>query len=307
MKRLIVTADDFGVSLPVNAAIEAAHTNGILTTASLMVGGSAAADAVERARRLPGLKVGLHIVLVCGRPVRSRADLPDLVDAHGNLPSHLFRAGVRFFFRPAVRRQLEAEIRAQFDAFRATGLQLDHVNAHHHMHFHPTVCGLILKVGREYGMSAVRVPFEPPLPSWRASREGLWRRLGGGILLGPWVRMMVRALQRANLRHNDFVFGMRDTGRMTVDRVLALVAELPEGVSEMYFHPAIRKSPENSWPTHYACDEEFETLTSPVVAAALQAPGIQRTSFSELATTRSAGGKDLSHTGSARATGRMHG
>ena len=183
MKRLIVTGDDFGLSLPVNAAIEMAHQNGILTTASLMVGGAAAADAVGRARHLQGLRVGLHMTLVCGRPVLPAAEVPGLADAHGNLPSDLFQAGVRFFFRPAVRRQLEAEIRAQFSAFRATGLHLDHVNAHNHMHLHPTVCTLILKVGREYGMSAVRVPYEPLLPCWRSSREGSVRRLGSWVEL----------------------------------------------------------------------------------------------------------------------------
>lgn len=286
MKRLIVTADDFGASVPVNAAIERAHRNGILTAASLMVGGSAAADAVERAHRLPGLNVGLHVVLVCGRSVLPPADIPDLVDATGSFPSHLVRAGLRFFFRPGVRRQLEAEIRAQFAAFRATGLRLDHVNAHNHMHVHPTVCALLLKVGREYGMPAVRVPHEPLLPSWRASREGLLPRLGGWLLLGPWLRMMVNALRRAHLSHNDYVFGMRDTGRMNTDRVLALVAQLPEGVSEMYFHPALRKSPETPWPKDYACEEELGALTSPVVAAALTASGIQRIGFSELASLR---------------------
>lgn len=286
MKRLILTGDDLGLSLPVNAAIERGYQNGILTTASLMVSGAALADAVERARRLPGLRVGLHITLVCGRPVLPSADVSDLVDANGNLPSDLFRAGVSFFFRPAVRRQLEAEIRAQFAAFRTTGLHLDHVNAHNHMHLHPTVCALILKVGREFGMSAVRVPYEPLLPSWRASRDGFARRLRTWVLLSPWVRMMVKALRQANLQHNDFVFGMQDTGRMSADRVLALVSQLPEGVSEIFFHPAVRKSPETPWPKHYACEEELEALTSPVVAAALKASGIHRTSFSELAAAR---------------------
>ena len=286
MKRLIVTGDDFGLSVPVNAAIERAHQNGILTTTSLMVGGAALADAIERARRLPGLRVGLHVTLVCGRPVLPSAEVPDLADGDGNLPSDLFRAGVRFFFRPAVRRQLEAEIRAQFAAFQTTGLHLDHVNAHNHMHLHPTVCALILKVGREFGMSAVRLPYEPLLPSWRASREGFTRRLGTRVLLGPWVWRMVRVLRRANLQHNDFMFGMRDTGRMSADRVLALVSQLPEGTSELYFHPAVRRSPETPWPTHYACEEELDALTSPVVVAALKASGIHRISFSELSPSR---------------------
>ncbi|HWT78815.1 MAG TPA: hopanoid biosynthesis-associated protein HpnK, partial [Candidatus Methylomirabilis sp.] len=232
---------------------------------------------------LPTLKVGLHLVLVRGRTLLPPADVPDLADAYGNLPSDLCRAGVSFFFRPAVRRQLEAEIRAQFAAFGATGLPLDHVNTHHHMHLHPTVCELLLKVGGEYGMAAVRVPNEPWRPRGEGSREGVLRHLAAWVGLRFWVRRLVKRLRQANLQHNDFVFGMRDTGRMSADRVLALLAELPEGVSEMYFHPAVRKSPETPWPKHYACEEELDALTSPVVAAALEASGIRRTSFSELA------------------------
>ncbi len=148
MKKLIVTGDDFGLSLPVNEAIEEAHRRGILNTASLMVGAEATADAVDRASRLPSLHVGLHLVLVEGSPVLPPQAVPDLVNRQGKFSSHLVRAGINFFLWPEVRRQLEAEIRAQFQAFQKTGLPLDHVNGHHHMHLHPTVLGLLLKVGR---------------------------------------------------------------------------------------------------------------------------------------------------------------
>lgn len=286
MKRLIVTGDDFGLSRPVNEAIERAHRDAILTTASLLVGASAAADAVERARRLPTLRVGLHLALVRARPLLPPAALPDLVDTRGNLPVNLARAGVRIFFSPAVRRQAETEIRAQFEAFRATGLPLDHVNAHNHMHLHPTILSLILKVGRDYDLRAMRVPAEPFLPSWRASRSGMLARLGGWLFLAPWVRLMARRVRRANLECNDRLFGLRDTGRMTEERVLALVGQLPEGVTEIYFHPATHRWQEIPWPTHYACEAEFAALTSPAVRAALLAAGIPRIAFTDLLVAR---------------------
>ncbi|MEE8285398.1 MAG: hopanoid biosynthesis-associated protein HpnK, partial [Gammaproteobacteria bacterium] len=144
MKRLIVTADDYGASLPINEAIETAHRDGILTAACLMVGAPMADDAVARARRLPNLRVGLHVVVVRGRPVLTPERIPDLVDGDGRLDGNLVRAGFRYFFLPRVRRQLAAEIRAQFEAFQATGLALDHANAHNHMHLHPTVLRLIV-------------------------------------------------------------------------------------------------------------------------------------------------------------------
>jgi hopanoid biosynthesis associated protein HpnK len=183
VRKLIVTGDDFGLAVPVNEAIEEAHRCGILTTASLMIGGAAARDAVERAKRLPSLKVGLHLVLVEGRPVLPLGAIPDLVDERGEFCFKPVVAGINYFFRPRVRRQIEAEIRAQFLAFQETGLLLDHVNAHNHMHLHPTVLGLILKVGREFGLRAMRVPYEPVFPSWRASRRGLVSKLAGWMFL----------------------------------------------------------------------------------------------------------------------------
>ena len=158
LKRIIITGDDFGLALPVNEAIEEAHLKGVLTTASLMIGAKFAGDAAERARNHPSLKVGLHLTLVEGSSVLSPQKIPDLVDASGSFPTHLTRAGFKFFFYPGIREQLEAEIRAQFDAFHKTGFVLDHVNAHNHMHLHPTVLGLILKVGRDYGLEeAIRL------------------------------------------------------------------------------------------------------------------------------------------------------
>ena len=138
MKRLIVTADDFGLAPAVNEAVEQGHRRGILSAASLMVAAPAAADAVARAKRLPKLGVGLHLVLVDGRPVLPPAEIPDLVGPDGRFLADPFRAGVKIFRNPAARRQMEREMRAQLEAFHATGLALDHVNAHHHFHTHPT-------------------------------------------------------------------------------------------------------------------------------------------------------------------------
>jgi chitin disaccharide deacetylase len=122
MKQLIITADDYGAAPEVNEAVERAHQDGVLTAASLMVSGAAAADAVARARSLPGLRVGLHLVLVDGRPILPAKSVPDLVDARGNFRNDMARAGAAMFFRSKVKAQAAAEIEAQFQAFAATGL-----------------------------------------------------------------------------------------------------------------------------------------------------------------------------------------
>jgi hopanoid biosynthesis associated protein HpnK len=283
MKRLIITGDDFGLSVPVNEAIEGAHRRGILSAASLMVGAKASADAVDRARRLPTLRVGLHIALVRGFSVLSPQEVPDLVDERGRFSSHLVRTGINYFFRPKVRRQLEAEIRAQFLAFQRTGLSLDHVNGHNHMHLHPTVMGLILKVGRDHGLRAVRYPYEPVLPSWRASRRGLGRKLMSWIFLSPWLALLKKRLRRAQVRSNHFIFGLNDSGNMNLELVLSFLRYLPPGVTEIYFHPASCPCSEvDRTMMNYRYQDEFAVLTSPALRQVLAASDIQSIAFSDL-------------------------
>lgn len=283
MKRLIVTGDDFGLALPVNEAIEIAHREGILSAASLMVGAGAAADALERAGRLPTLRVGLHLVLVEGRPLLPPERVPDLVDESGEFHEHLVAAGFRFFFLPRVRRQLAAEIRAQFEAFRATGLALDHVNTHHHMHLHPTVLGLILKIGRCFGLGAVRLPREPALTSWQASNRRLAGKAGGALALAPWMALLRARLRRADIRSNDRIFGRGDSGTMDEATVLQLLAALPDGVTEMYFHVATRRCPElERAMVDDGPERELAALTSPRVREALEGLGVRPIGFGDL-------------------------
>ncbi len=269
MKELIITGDDFGLSQSVNEAVEEAHRQGLLRGASLMVGEKATTDAVERARRCPSLRIGLHLVLVDGSSILPSQMIPDLVNRRGEFSPHLVRAGFNFFFRPRVKRQLEAEIRAQFEAFRKTGLLLDHVNTHHHMHLHPTVSALLLKVGREYGMKAMRLPYEPSLPSWRASRDGLVRKVSTCLFLSPWVSLLKKRFKRAGVCSNDFIFGMNDSGRLHLDLMLRFFKFLPPGVAEIYFHPGNNAN-------------ELEALIHPSVQRALLASQIRTISFTDL-------------------------
>ncbi len=287
LRRVIVTADDFGLAVPVNEAVERAHRDGVLTTTSLMVAEAATADAVARAKALPSLHVGLHVVVVEGRPVLPPEQIPDLVDARGMLSSDLAGAGVRYFFHPRIRRQLEAEIRAQFAAFAATGLRFDHVNAQCHMHLHPTVFGIIVKVAREYGRPPMRIPFEPFAASWRATHDSRGLRFANAYLLAPWLLLMKMRLRAAGIAHNDRVFGLGDSGRMTPARVLALLDELRPGVTEVFFHPATRRWDEISSDLQsYRLEDELAALVSPDVARALHKPGVQTIAFSDLAAAR---------------------
>ena len=255
LRLLITTADDFGLSGAVNDAIIQANTHGILTSASLMVSGPAAADAVERAHATPGLAVGLHLVVIEGTPTLPPSQVPDLVDAAGRFPSAQLRLGVGYFFRPRVRRQLAAEIRAQFEAFRATGLVLDHANAHKHMHLHPTVGRMMIGIGREYGLRAVRVPAEPAWPG--GTVPGL-----GHHALRAWCGLLRRQARRAGMLTNDRIAGLGWTGQMTLARTQRVLDALPDGLTEMYFHPATRRDATlDGLMPDYQHEAEFAALT----------------------------------------------
>jgi hopanoid biosynthesis associated protein HpnK len=234
VKTVTFSADDFGLSEAVNEGIERAHRDGVLQAASLMVAAPAAADAVRRARANPALRVGLHLVVIEGPSALPHAEIPDLVDIEGQFPSNQLALGISYFFRPHIRRQLLAEIRAQFAAFAATGLTLDHANAHKHMHLHPTVGAMLLRAGADHGLRRIRIPAEPPAT---LARCGTAATLGDRLLY-RWTGLLRRQARAAGVATNDHCFGLAWSGHMTADRVRSLLTNLPDGDTEIYFHPA---------------------------------------------------------------------
>jgi chitin disaccharide deacetylase len=278
VQRLIVTADDFGAAVEVNEAVEAAHRTGILTAASLMVSGPAADDAVARVCRNPNLRVGLHLVLVEGRPTLPPAAVPRLVTTDGSFRCDMAAMGALFAASGEARRQLAAEIAAQFEAFRATRLALDHCNAHKHYHLHPLIGGLIASIGRRYGLRAARVPLEPGAVL-RKIEPGTPRM--PALALAPWAFLLRRRFRAAGLFTCDQVFGLQWSGAMTRDRLCGLIAHLPAGLSEIYLHPATASYP--GCAPGYRYREELDALTSPQVAAACRERALQLGGFADFA------------------------
>ena len=260
MKGLIVTADDFGAAKEVNEAVEQAHREGILTAASLMVSAPGTADAVTRAMRMPNLRVGLHLTLVNDWPALPASRIPDLVDSDGFFRADMARAGAAMFFRPAVRRQLAAEIEAQFQAFAATGLALDHVNAHKHFHLHPTIASLMTKIGAGYGMNATRVPFETS---------------------GPFAGWLRRSWRAKGMRVADRVYGLKWSGTMTRERVRSILEALPDGLNEIYMHPATGSYPGSA--PGYRYSEELAALTDRQAVERIKSSGFRCGGFADFA------------------------
>jgi hopanoid biosynthesis associated protein HpnK len=232
-----------------------------------MISAPAAADAIRRAKRLPHLKVGLHLVLAEGWSTLPATQIPAIAGSDGYMDSSMFRRGVAIFANPRARKQVEAEIRAQLEAFRHSGLELDHVNAHKHFHLHPTILSILLSMAQEFGIRAIRVPEEP---MWFARAHG--GRLAGisAFGLAPLTAAMKHRIRSAGVLHNDHVFGIASSGAMDEATMLQIVARLPSGVTEIYLHPAVESGRAIAASMAvYRHADELAALLSPRVRVAL--------------------------------------
>jgi hopanoid biosynthesis associated protein HpnK len=229
----------------------------VLTAASLMVSGPAATCAIALAKRLPNLRVGLHLTLLEGVATAPPWEIPALLDKTGRLRRDMVGFAFSLALRPSARRQLRQEIAAQFAAFRRTGLVLDHVNAHKHFHVHPLVAAEVVGACVENGAPALRVPREPA--SVIASIDGT---ATAQPLVTAWARSLDRRARRARLLAPDAVFGLRWSGRVTKSRLAGLLDRLPAGLVEIYTHPATSDAFVGHTPG-YRYSEELAALADP--------------------------------------------
>lgn len=269
-RKILISADDFGLSVEVNEAIEIAHRKGILKTANLMIAGDAAEDAIKRAKRMPDLNVGLHLVVIEGKAILPKQAIPALVDENRLFPSEQLRMGISYFFNSSVKKQLKKEITAQFEAFRKTGLPLDHVDVHKHMHLHPTVGRLLLETCQAYALKHVRIPTEPFRSLMRIDQQSYKDNIGNHLLY-HWTGLLRHQAKRTGMRYTDWCFGLSWCGHMVFNRIQQLIPQLPSGTSEMFFHPAISNAGlyHDLMPS-YEPVRELETLCHPDFPRLLQ-------------------------------------
>lgn len=281
MKRLIVTADDFGASAEINEAVLRAHSEGILTSASLMVNEPASGEAAAMAKQAPTLAVGLHLALSLSRAALPPDQIPDLVDAQGNLSDNSTKAGWKYYFSKRVQAQLEKEIRAQIEKFLATGLPLDHVDGHQHIHMHPKVFRMLVGMAEEYRVPGIRIVRDKLRLNLKLDRRRWAYKLSHWIIFSNLGRRCRKLAQDAPWVRADYVMGLYQDGRLTRDHLLGLLRALPEGIVEIYCHPATR----SGGVAARTPELEFAALVDPQVKASIQAEGIQLTSYRRLGST----------------------
>lgn len=269
---VVLNADDFGRSPEINAAVVQAHRAGVLTSASLMITGEAAAEAVSLAREMPSLSVGLHVVLVDGRSALPPSAIPRLVDAQGLFCRRPFQAGLRHaLLGREGRAQLRRELEAQLERFAETGLPLAHVDGHCHLHVHPVVFRELAPLAERHGAGCFRLPQDDLRLALRHAPLTAWSRLPSALILGSLSRRCGRWLRR----HSTLVPRRAQGQVLSGNMRLAYVADLLRGrggsVQEIYFHPTLGPRLDPAGPN----PNDLDTLLSPAARAALKPQGVQ--------------------------------
>jgi hopanoid biosynthesis associated protein HpnK len=281
-RRLIVNADDFGVSEQVNEAIIRAFNEGVLTSASLMVTGAAFEQAVMLAKENPGLSIGIHVVTVVGRSVLPHSEIPSLVDPRGNFSNNPTAAGLKYYFSPQARRELKRELAAQFERFHSTGLPLSHIDGHLHLHVHPVIFNIALELGAKYGVRRMRVPVEERRLALQFDRRDVTRKTIHAMLFGGLGVYMKKKLSARDFTFPERVYGNLQSGRMSEQYFLYVLDTLSADTSEIYFHPASFQDDKLLNPEERQCSIEFEALMSGLVRRRIDELGVVLTTYSEI-------------------------
>lgn len=237
MSRLILNADDFGLTIGVNRAIVELHRAGSLTSTTLMAKAAATEEAIALSRSTPSLGVGCHVVLVDGEPVTPMFNLPTLVNPRTNrFQPTLGQFLQRLLTRRIRSTEIEAEAAAQIALLQSRGLRLTHIDTHKHTHMFPAVLRPVLRAAKAAGIRAIRNPFEPAW-SLRATPAAPMIRRAEVNLLWLLESAFRRIVAEEGFATTDGAIGVLATGSLDAATVDALLRNLPPGTWELVSHP----------------------------------------------------------------------
>jgi chitin disaccharide deacetylase len=291
VRRLIVNADDLGYTTGVNRAIAEAHTHGIVTSSTLMAKGSAFQDAVARARQLPELSVGCHVVLIDGEPVLDPASLPSITAQASSPPR--FRDGLKSFALRAFSGRLnsseiEAEATAQIRKIQAEGISISHLDSHKHTHLFPAVLRPILRAARTCDVRALRNPFGPRRPLESNDllvQPNLWIRYAEVRVLTALASKFRETVKREGFLTPDGTLGVVATGALDESLFCAIAKIIPNGTWEFVCHPGYNDADlqRSNTRLRQSRETELRVLTMPAVRELLAEQKIELISYRDLA------------------------
>jgi hopanoid biosynthesis associated protein HpnK len=286
VRRLIVNADDFGFTSGVNRAIAEAHSNGVVTSSTLMANGVAFEEAAQLAKTLPKLSVGCHVVLTDGRPVLGAEQLPSLTNGSD------FRDGMMMFAARALAGRIDAdeisaEAIAQIRKIQAAGIAVSHIDTHKHTHLFPKILRPLLRAARACGIRALRNPFGPRLPlrsSQLLARPGLWARYAELRVLGSLAGKFQSAVDREGFLTPHGTLGIVVTGSLDEALFQVIARSIPPGTWEFVCHPGYNDKALQKAETRLreSRETELRVLTLPASREVLLREGIELISYHDL-------------------------
>ena len=285
MRRLIVNADDFGLTSGVNRAIIEGNRSGIVTSATLMANANATESAIDLAQALGSLKTGCHVVLIDGVPLTE--NLPSLA---GN--SQRFRSSLKQFAVAAIRKQIAAdeiqrEVEAQIRKLQSQGINLTHLDSHKHTHMFPHILRPMVRAAKACSIRAIRNPFEP-IRCWPAGMmfrsPGLWLRSAGVMTFQMFAAEFRRVLKEEGITSTDGTVGIAVTGLLNRQRLMQILEALPEGTWELVCHPGYSDFDLKAAGTRLTRSREVElaALTAAEIKKALARHQIDLISYADL-------------------------
>jgi hopanoid biosynthesis associated protein HpnK len=283
VRRLIVNADDFGLTSGVNEGIVKAHRQGIVTSSTLMACGAQFEHAVRLAKEHSALSVGCHVVLVDGVPMLSPDEVSTLLDNSG---PRFRQSIVSFAMRATTKRlnedQIAAEVTAQILKLQSAGIQVSHLDSHKHTHMFPVALRGILKAAERCGVRAIRNPFEPLIIA--SASSGSWKRQFQLGMLRRYRGTFRNELARAGMATPDGCIGVIATGGLTAQVFEALIRNLPQGTWEFVSHPGYNDPELRSVATRLreSRENELEILTAPGIRTLLENARIELISYRNL-------------------------
>jgi hopanoid biosynthesis associated protein HpnK len=292
MKRLIVNADDLGLTRLVSQGILDAHRHGIVTSTSLMANGEAFDPAIAISGRAPRMSVGVHLTLTQGIPVSPAFEVPTLVDAHGRLyltPGQFLN---RIVTHRISLREIEIELRAQIAKVLRAGISPTHLDGHKHLHVLPGISEIVIRLAQEFGIPSVRCPVEELPPAYlshclHTAQTGVFKQWLAARAVSWFARRFRSKLTQAGLNYRTHFYGLSQTGFLNEESLEAILRHLPDGASELMCHPGYADSLLAKTGTRLLAQREIECralISSPNRELAIS-EGIQLVSYSEFAGT----------------------
>lgn len=290
MKRLIVNADDFGLSEGINQAIMLGHRQGIITSATLMANGAGFASAVEMARTAGSLGIGVHLNLTEGAPVSAPSEIPGLVDARSLFAHTVEQLGWHSLVGSLSLLEVERELRAQIEKVLAAGVLVTHLDGHKHVHLAPELCRIVLRLALDYGIRGMRCPCEGFTDVIRLmcrhvrAVPRLLQQYGSSRLLSVLARRASRACQRVGLQCPNRFYGLTATGFLDAEVLQHIICHLPEGTSELMCHPGYVDDHLRRTPTRLLAqrEQELHALVQPEIKQLLARERIVLISYKDL-------------------------